>query len=124
MRFAGKMEADLTGTPKIGLGVFVISTALLRGGGGIKIPIVGKAALTLDKDTEVHVTYTPDGGLSGGGAVGLTLLFGVSGSVTPYAEFVVLDGAYQHTWQGDALTNFTILKERPIFTYMVDFGSR
>ncbi len=122
MNLLGKLEATLQGTPRIGLGVFVISTALLRGGGGIKVPITGKAALTTDKDTNFHVAYSPDGGLSAGATAGITLLFGVSGAITPYAEFSALDGAYDYKWQGADLTSFTLLKERPIFTYVVDFG--
>src|ERR1700730_8008047 len=34
MRLLGEMVATLTGTPNIGLGLFVISTKLLRGGCG------------------------------------------------------------------------------------------
>ena len=122
MKLLGQMVATLTGTPKIGLGLFVISTKLLRGGGGIKIPIVGRAALALDPPITIEVVYTPDGGLSAGGTAGLTLTFGVTGSVNPYAEFVVLDGAYEYKWTGADLTSFVLLKERPIFTHVINFG--
>jgi hypothetical protein len=122
MRLLGQMVATLTGTPNIGLGVFVISTKLLRGGGGIEIPIVGSAALALDPPLTIEVIYTPDGGLSGGGTAGLTLLFGVTGTIQPYAEFDVLSGTYPYKWHGEPLAGFVLLKERPIFTYVVNFG--
>ncbi len=122
MRLLGEMVATLTGTPNIGLGLFVISTKLLRGGGGIEVPIVGRAALALEPPVTIEVVYTPEGGVSGGGTAGLTLLFGVTGSVKPYADFSVLDGTYEHKWHGEPLTQFELLKERPIFTYVVNFG--
>jgi hypothetical protein len=122
MRLLGEMEATLTGTPKVGLGIFVISTKLLRGGGGIIVPIKGRAALALDPPVTMEVTYTPDGGVSAGGTAGLTLMFGVTAAIQPYADFSILDGAYNPKWKGEPLATFEILKERPIFTYVVNFG--
>lgn len=122
MKLLGQMAATLTGTPNIGLGLFVISTKLLRGGGGIEVPIAGRAALQLEPPVTIEVVYTPDGGISAGGTAGLTLLFGVTGAVKPYADFSVLDGTYEHKWHGEPLVSFELLKERPIFTYVVNFG--
>ncbi|WP_266182068.1 DUF4157 domain-containing protein [Dyella humicola] len=123
MQFLGELAATLTATPNVGLGVFIISTKLLRGGGGIAIPITGRAALALKPPVTVEVVYTPEGGISAGGEVGLTLLFGVTGAVLPYADFSVLNGTYENKWKGDPLTSFVLLKERPIFTYVVNFGN-
>lgn len=123
MKFLGELAATLTATPNIGLGVYIISTKLLRGGGGIAIPIAGRAALELEPPVTVEVVYTPEGGISAGGTAGLTLMFGVTGAVLPYADFSVLNGTYEHKWKGEPLTSFVLLKERPIFTYVVNFGN-
>jgi hypothetical protein len=122
MKLLGELSATLTGTPNIGLGVFIISTKLLRAGGGIEIPIIGRASLALDPPVTIEVVYTPEGGVSAGGTAGLTLLFGVTGAVRPYADYSVLDGTYADKWTGQPLTGFTLLQERPIFTYVVNFG--
>ena len=37
-------------------------------------------------------------------------------------KFSVLNGTYEHKWKGEPLTGFVLLKERPIFTYVVNFG--
>jgi hypothetical protein len=121
MKLLGKATAGLEAAPNIGLGIFVISASLLRGGGGIRVPVVGTASLKLDPPLTVDVTYSRDGALSAGGTVGLTLLFGITASVEPYAEIYVL-GLWHPSWKWGPIYSVPLLKERPIFTYVVDFG--
>ncbi|HVV82005.1 MAG TPA: DUF4157 domain-containing protein [Kofleriaceae bacterium] len=121
VKLEGLLEATLVGTPGVGLGLFVLSPTLLRGGGGIKVPIAARAAAR--PQGTVQVRYKPDGTLEGGGRVGVTLTFGIKGQIKPYAELSVLNGAYEPTWEGDSLYDFTILEERELFTYFVDFGA-
>ena len=121
MKFLGHMSASLEAAPNVGLGIFVISASLLRGGGGIRVPVVGKASLQLEPPLTVDVIYSNEGELSAGGTVGLTLLFGITASVMPYAEIYVL-GLWHPQWQWGPVLNVELLKERPIFTYVVDFG--
>ena len=46
MDLGGELWASLTPTPKIGLGGYLIDPLVLRGGGGIRVPISAKARLT------------------------------------------------------------------------------
>ena len=121
MKLLGKVTAGLEAAPNIGLGIFVISASLLRGGGGIRVPVAGTASLKLDPPIAVDVTYSRDGELSAGGRVGLTLFFGITGSVEPYAEIYVL-GLWHPSWKWGPIYSVPLLKEQPIFTYVVDFG--
>jgi Domain of unknown function (DUF4157) len=116
----GQMLASLGAYPSVGLGVFVISTKLLRGGGGIVIPIVGTAKL--QAGARFGLEYLPGGEVTGGARVGLQLTFGIDAAVRPYAEFVVLDGAWKPRWDGEPLASFVLLPERELFTYVIDFG--
>jgi hypothetical protein len=117
----GQLLARLIATPYVGLGLFALSKYLLRGGGGIRVPIAGEAKVK--PAGKFTVVYLADGGVKGAARIGLVLTFGVSGSIRPYAEFSILDGAYEPKWEGDALTSFVILPERELFTYVVDFGA-
>lgn len=116
----GLMIARLIGTPKVGLGLYALSPKLLRGGGGIKVPVIAEAKLV--PAGAFVVSYTPQGGVKGAVKIGLVLTFGVRGSIRPYAEFSVLNGAYEPKWEGDSLADFVILPERELFTYVIDFG--
>lgn len=115
----GKLAAELKVAPYLGLGLFIISTKLLRGGGGIKIPI--SARLGVDAGTTLWARYK-NGDLQGGAQLSVVIKFGIAGDVAPYAEFVVLDGAWAPRWDGDSLKHFTILPERELFRWTTDFG--
>jgi hypothetical protein len=121
VKLTGALEAILEATPGVGLGLFVISTSLLRGGGGVKVPVAGRAVVT--PSGVVEIRYRPDGTIEGGSRVGLTLSFGIKASIKPYAELSVLDGAWEPSWEGDALAEFPIMEERELFTYYLDFGA-
>jgi len=116
----GDVYARLTGTPRLGLGIFALTPQLLRGGGGVRIPIVGEAHIT--PTGTVRVGYTPSGGLESAASVGMSMSFGISGSVIPYAELSVLDGMWNPSWQGEALTSFEILPQRELFNVNIDLG--
>lgn len=116
----GQLRAALTATPKVGLGLFAISPSLLRGGGGIKVPITGEALL---KPTgKLKVGYTPSGGVEGDATLGMQLTFGIKGAVKPYAEAAVLDGAWNPSWTGDSLADFEILPPKELFNFTLDLG--
>lgn len=120
LELLGLIFAQLTGTPKLGIGVFALDPSILRGGGGLKVPIVGRAEI---KPTgTVSLSYKPDGGVDGEAKVGMAASFGIKGSVTPYAEFAVLDGLWNPTWEGEALTEFEILKPKELFNFEVDLA--
>lgn len=116
----GDIYARLTGTPTLGLGIFALDPLILRGGGGIRIPIVGEARIT--PSGTLALQYTPDGGVEGDATVGMAMTFGITGSVTPYAELSVLDGMFNPTWEGDALTSFEILPPKEIFQFTIDLA--
>jgi Domain of unknown function (DUF4157) len=116
----GALIARLLGTPRLGLGAYAIHPKLLRGGGGITIPVAAEARLVPKAVLEFE--YTPDGKARGNASANLALLFGIKGAVRPFAEFVVLDGLYQAVWQGDELANFVLLPERELFNFQVDFN--
>lgn len=116
----GQLRAALIATPKVGLGLFAISPSLLRGGGGLKVPITGEALL---KPTgKLGVSYTPSGGVEGEATIGMQLTFGIKGAVKPYAEAAVLDGAWNPNWTGDALSNFEILPPKELFSFTLDLA--
>jgi hypothetical protein len=119
--FLGALAAQLTATPNLGVGVFVLHPSLLKGGGGVAVPIVAEAVLT--PQGTFSLSYLPEGGVDGDATLGLALTFEVKGSVVPYAEFSVLDGAIQHDWQGDSLADFEILPKRELFNYVIDFNA-
>jgi hypothetical protein len=116
----GELVASLTATPRVGLGLFALSPSLLRGGGGVTIPIVGAARL-LPTGT-LTVAYTPDGGVSGDATLGMPLTFGITGSVVPYAELSLLDGVWNPSWTGEALTEFEIMPPKELFNFQLDLG--
>src|SRR5262249_54062516 len=120
LQLLGKIFAELVGTPKLGLGVFALDPSILRGGGGLKVPIVGRAEI--NPTGTLQVTYSPTGGVQGDAKVGMNMTFGITGSVKPYAEFAVLDGLWNPTWEGDALASFEILKPKELFNFVVDLG--
>jgi hypothetical protein len=121
VKLDGLLKAELVGKPGIGLGLFALHPKIVRGGGGLSLPI--SALATVDPSGTVQIRYKPDGSIEGGGRVGLTLTFGIKAALKPYAEFSVLDGLYEPTWEGDALAEFVILEERELFTYYIDFGA-
>jgi|GEM_PF-3484714 len=120
MTLGGELFASLEPTPQIGLGGYLIDPLVLRGGGGLRIPISAKARLV--PSGTFTVSYRPDGGLSAAATVGLALKFGITASVEPYAEFVLLDGVYRAPWVGSPLSSFVILPERDLFSFNLDFG--
>jgi Domain of unknown function (DUF4157) len=116
----GELVASLTATPRVGLGLFALSPSLLRGGGGVTIPIVGEARLV--PTGTLTVAYTPDGGVTGDATLGMPLTFGIRGSVVPYAELSLLDGVWNPSWTGEALTEFEIMPPRELFNFQLDLG--
>jgi len=121
VRLDGMLVAGLVGKPGIGLGLFALHPKLLRGGGGLALPVSAKAVV--NPAGTVEIRYNPRGEVEGGARVGLVLTFGITASLKPYAEFSVLDGLYEPTWEGDALAEFVIMEPRELFTYWIDFGA-
>ncbi len=120
MVLAGLLMAKLIGTPKLGVGLYALDPKLLRGGGGIQVPI--EAIAKVVPSGTFKVSYRPDGGVDGAAKLGLSMSFGVKGAVKPYAEFSVLDGAFDKKWEGDEIADFELLPERELLNYTVDFG--
>jgi|JI10StandDraft_1071094.scaffolds.fasta_scaffold02769_5 hypothetical protein len=128
MEFDGNLSATLKLEPRIGLGLFVFSTKLLRIGGGLKIPITAKASV--DPKATVRAWYAPKDPsdenspyeLGANAQLALVVKFSIIGELMPYAEFVVLNGAYRKPWEGESLGRLTLLKERELFRYVVDLG--
>jgi hypothetical protein len=120
LELLGALIAKLTATPKVGLGLFAIHPSLLRGGGGIQVPITGEAKIS-PKGT-LSVGYTPSGGVEGDATIGMVMTFGIKGSVNPYAEAVLLDGAWEKSWKGEPLTEFEILPPKELFNFTVDLA--
>lgn len=120
LELLGLIYAQLTGTPKLGIGVFALDPSILRGGGGLKVPIVGR--LEIKPTGTVSLAYLPGGGVDGEAKIGMAGSFGITGSVTPYAEFAVLDGLWNPTWEGQPLAQFEILKPKELFNFEVDLA--
>jgi len=120
LKVGGDIYAQLTGTPKLGIGVFALDPSILRGGGGLKVPIVGR--LDIKPDAEFGLDYTSGGGVSGSAKLGLAGNFGITGSVKPYAEFSVLNDMWNPKWEGEALAAFEILKPKELFNFTVDLA--
>ncbi|HEX3475979.1 MAG TPA: DUF4157 domain-containing protein [Kofleriaceae bacterium] len=120
IELTGQLRAALTATPKLGLGLFAISPSLLRGGGGLKMPITAEALLT--PKAMLQVGYSPSGGVEGDATIGMQLTFGIKGAVQPYAEAAVLDGMWNPNWTGDALTEFEILPPKELFNFTLDLA--
>lgn len=116
----GQLAARLIGTPNLGVGLFALSPSILRGGGGLMMPITGEALLT--PSGKFGVTYRPGGGVSGDATVGMMMTFGIKAEVKPYAELVLLDGVWQTGWTGDSLKSFEILPPKELFNFTLDFG--
>lgn len=116
----GELVAALTSTPRIGLGLFALSPSLLRGGGGVTIPIVAEARLI--PTGTLSVAYSPDGGVTGDAQLAMPLTFGITGSVAPYAELSLLDGVWNPTWEGESLAEFEILPPTELFNFQLDLG--
>ncbi|HMG53390.1 MAG TPA: hypothetical protein VK601_07905 [Kofleriaceae bacterium] len=51
------------------------------------------------------------------------MTFGIKGQVMPYAEFAVLDGAWNPRWVGESLADFELMPPKELFNYVVDFGT-
>lgn len=122
LEVGGDIYAALTGTPKLGLGVFALDPSILRGGGGLKVPIVGR--LDVKPKATFEVGYSPDGGADASAKLGIAGEFGIKGSVSPYAEFSVLNDAWNPKWEGQPLASFEILKPQELFNFTVDLNSK
>jgi hypothetical protein len=116
----GQLAARLVATPKVGLGLFALSPSLLRGGGGIMIPITGEALLK--PKGKLTVLYAPGGGASGDVELGMALTFGIKGSVNPYANVSLLDGVWEKEWKGDSLADFEIMPPKELFNFQLNLG--
>ncbi len=116
----GQLAARLVATPKVGLGLFALSPSLLRGGGGVMIPITGEALLK--PKGKFTVAYAPGGGASGDVELGMALTFGIKGAVKPYAELSLLDGVWNPSWVGDSLADFEIMPPKELFNFNLDLG--
>lgn len=120
IELTGQLRAALTATPKLGLGLFAISPSLLRGGGGLKMPLTAEALLT--PKAKLSVGYSPSGGVEGDATIGMQLTFGIKGAVQPYAEAAVLDGMWNPNWTGDSLAEFEILPPKELFNFTLDLA--
>jgi hypothetical protein len=120
LELLGQLYAELTGTPKLGIGVFVLDPSLLSGGGGLKMPIVGRAEI--NPKGKVEVVYDPKGGVTGAAKFDMNMMFGIKAALTPYAEFDVLSGLWNPSWTGKPLTEFTILEPKELFKVSLDLG--
>ena len=116
----GQLAARLVATPKVGLGLFALSPSLLRGGGGVMIPITGEALLK--PKGKLTVAYSPTGGATGDVELGMALTFGIKGSVNPYAELSLLDGVWNPSWKGDSLADFEIMPPKELFNFQLDLN--
>lgn len=116
----GSLIAQLTGTPKAGLGIFILSPDLLSGGGGVKVPITGK--MEIKPSGSFMLKYSPKGGVEGGAKLGLGMSFGITGAVLPYAEFSVLKDMWNPKWTGEPLASFTLMKPRDLLNLKIDLG--
>ena len=122
LEVGGDIYAALTGTPKLGLGVFALDPSILRGGGGLKVPITGR--LDVKPKATFEVGYSPDGGADASAKLGISGEFGIKGSVSPYAEFSLLNDAWNPKWEGQPLAAFEILKPQELFNFTVDLNSK
>jgi hypothetical protein len=122
LEVGGDIYAQLTGTPKLGIGVFAIDPSIIRGGGGLKVPIVGR--LDVKPKATFDVGYSPDGGADASAKLGISGEFGIKGSVKPYAEFALLNNLWNPKWEGEALAEFEILKPTELFNFTVDLNSK
>ncbi len=120
LKVGGDVFAQLTGTPKLGIGVFALDPSIIRGGGGLKVPIVGR--LDIKPSGQFGVDYKPDGGIGGSAKLGLAGQFGITGSLKPYAEFSVLNDMWNPKWEGEAIASFEILKPKELFNFTVDLA--
>lgn len=120
LKIGGDVFAQLTGIPKLGIGVFALDPSIIRGGGGLKVPIVGR--LDIKPSGDFGVAYKNDGSVDGTAKLGLAGQFGITGSLKPYAEFSVLNDMWNPTWEGEALASFEILKPKELFNFTVDFA--
>jgi Domain of unknown function (DUF4157) len=116
----GLLSADLEAIPKVGLGLFALSPSLLRGGGGVMIPITGSAKLV--PRAKVHLEYDSNGGVNGDAEMDLALTFGIKGSVKPYANISLLDGVWDKEWKGDSLADFEIMPPKELFNFQLNLG--
>ncbi|MBL8620407.1 MAG: DUF4157 domain-containing protein [Myxococcales bacterium] len=122
LEVGGDIYAQLTGTPKLGIGVFAIDPSIIRGGGGLKVPIVGR--LDVKPKATFDVGYSPDGGADASAKLGISGEFGIKGSVKPYAEFALLNNLWNPKWEGEPLAEFEILKPTELFNFTVDLNSK
>ena len=122
LEVGGDIYAQLTGTPKLGIGVFALDPSIIRGGGGLKMPIVGR--LDIKPKATFEVGYSPDGGADASAKLGLAGEFGIKASVSPYAEFSVLNDVWNPKWEGQPLAAFEILKPQELFNFTVDLNSK
>lgn len=117
----GLLAARLVATPKVGLGLFALSPSLLRGGGGVMIPITGEALLK--PKGKLTVGYAPNGGVSGDAELGMSLTFGIKGSVNPYANVSLLDGVWDKEWKGESLADFEIMPPKELFNFQLNLNN-
>jgi len=120
LKLLGNIYAELIGTPKLGIGIFVLDPSILAGGGGLKMPIVGRA--DINPTGTIDAKYQPDGGVSAGLAFDMNMTFGIHASLLPYAEFDVLSGLWNPKWEGTPIAEFDILPKKELFKLHVDLG--
>ena len=121
LKLLGKLYAELVGTPIIGAGVYVLWPELLRGGGGLKMPVTARGEIV--PEAELAVGYKPDGGLTAGAAFDLSMNFGIKAELVPFAEFSVLWGLWEPSWSPSTpIAAFDILPKKELFKLHVDLG--
>lgn len=116
----GGAQAQLTSTPKLGLGAYVGAPILLNAGGGLKVPIKGLASS--DGEASAKIRYS-GGAFSAAADIRKTLVFGISGAVVPYYHLSALGGTLER--QGDLapIADVPILPDKKILDFQVSFGT-
>jgi hypothetical protein len=121
LKLIGKLYAELIGSPLIGAGVYVGWPQLLRGGGGLKMPVTARGEIV--PEAELDVGYKPDGSLTTGAEFDLSMNFGIKAELFPFAEFSVLFGLWEPSWTpATPIAAFDILKKKELFKLHVNLG--
>ncbi|HTJ45099.1 MAG TPA: DUF4157 domain-containing protein [Kofleriaceae bacterium] len=121
LKLLGLLYAELIGTPIIGAGVYVGWPELLRGGGGLKMPVTARGEIV--PEATIDVGYKPDGTLTTGAEFDLSMNFGIKAELIPFAQFSVLWGLWEPTWSPSTpIAAFDILKKKELFKLHVNLG--
>jgi hypothetical protein len=125
----GELWASLEATPRAAFGLFLFLPWILKGGGGLSFKVKALARLPLDGTFKVaYRKKNKDDPNSeyetvGNAKLALKMTFGITADLIPDAILEVLGGIYTAKWEPkDPIASFTLLPERELFTYVVNFG--